>query len=104
MNKSKTHDIGRIKDNNTKIEAPYKRQKTPTTHSIINTKRLGHQDKKKNIHKNKLNPHMTHKIHTAQMTSNKTHKNLQAYLESLHRRIFYPSIFNIKPISSSSIF
>jgi len=27
---------------------------------MVDTKRLGHQDKKKNIHKNELNPHMTH--------------------------------------------
>ncbi len=75
-----------------KIEAPLKRKKTPTTCCIVDTKRLGHQDKKKNIHKNELNPHMTHKIHTPQMTINIIHKNLQAYLESWREEFSVPKI------------
>jgi hypothetical protein len=88
MNKSKTHNIGRTKDNNKQNWSPIEEEKN--TNHMLHSK---HKEtttvrQKENIHKKKLNSHMTYKIHTAQMTSKKFYKNHQAYLE-LHRTIFY---------------
>jgi len=72
----------RQKTTTNQINAPYKEKKTPITSYIINNKHQDLLDKRKNIHKTKLSPQMTHKIHTTQI---KTNISTWASLESWHK-------------------
>jgi len=82
-------------------------KKTPITSCIMDTKHQDTKRKGQSIHKNKLNPIMTHKIHTTQMKINIEHiKNLRPtwnHCMDEFSTFYSPLNLDIELISSSSI-